>query len=108
MNENLSELINYSNSKWKSFKFCCLQCVVEFGAEALTSLPAQLTIAQLDPFQPQNNKTLDVAEGNTVAITCDAPYSNPPPVIQFYKDRTPLEAETSMLFYKIIVYQLRS
>lgn len=74
------------------------QCVAEFGAEALTSLPAQLTIAVLDPFQPHSNKTLEVVEGNTVAISCDAPYSNPPPVIQFYKDGRYVEPETGKLY----------
>jgi len=77
--------------------------VAEFGAEALTSLPAQLTIAQLDPFQPHSNKTLEVVEGNTVAISCDAPYSNPPPVIQFYKDGRPIEPETGKSSNNIII-----
>lgn len=74
---------------------------MEFGAEALTSLPAQLTIAQLDNFPSRSsNKSLDVAEGNSIAISCQPPYSNPPPVIQFYKDGSPLEAETGKSLFE--------
>ncbi|OXA59493.1 Interference hedgehog [Folsomia candida] len=63
------------------------QCVANFGAESLTSLPAQLTIASLSPFPTQiQNRSLEVVEGNgVVAISCDPPYSNPPPVVQFWK-----------------------
>lgn len=76
--------------------------MAEFGAEALTSLPAQLTMAQLDPFQPHTNNTLEVVEGNSVAVSCDAPYSNPPPVIQFYKDGRPIEPETGNMATKTL------
>ncbi|CAG7724534.1 unnamed protein product, partial [Allacma fusca] len=71
------------------------QCVAEFGAEALTSLPAQLSIARMESFKPQENKTLVVVQGNSVAIECDPPYSNPSPIIQFFKDGLSLETETA-------------
>jgi len=71
--------------------------VVEFGAEALTSVPAQLTMAHIDDFKPGRNESLAVVNGNTVAIPCDAPYSNPPPFIHFYKDGKSIESETGKL-----------
>jgi len=67
--------------------------VVEFGAEALTSVPAQLTIAHIDGFPDRRNVSLSVVEGNTVAISCEAGYSNPLPIIQFYKDGKSIESE---------------
>ena len=67
--------------------------MAEFGAEALTSIQAQLSIARIDAFQPRNNQTLQVVEGSSVAIVCDAPYSNPIPIIQFYKDEISIESE---------------
>jgi len=62
----------------------------------MTSVPAILTIAQLDPFPTRPNKTLELVEGNTVAIACDPPYSNPLPIVQFYKDGITLDSETGM------------
>lgn len=80
----------------------CIQCVAEFGAEALTSLPAQLTIASLSQFGGSlQNRSLEVVEGNGVAISCDPPYSNPPPVIQFWKDGRPLTLPESDSSYSL-------
>lgn len=82
--------------KLKGFCFCdFLQCVVEWGSVGLTSVPAELSIAKLDSFKGRGeDKTLTVVEGNSVVIFCDAPFSNPPPIISFFKDGQQLDTET--------------
>ncbi|XP_067011559.2 interference hedgehog isoform X2 [Anabrus simplex] len=62
------------------------QCVAWFGASALTSLPARLTLAELQQFPPRENETYEVTAGNTVAIHCEAPYSSPPALLQYYRN----------------------
>ncbi|XP_039293239.1 interference hedgehog [Nilaparvata lugens] len=53
------------------------QCIAWFGASALASTPAKLTLAELKPFLYQPLRHYTVTVGNTVAIDCPAPVSNP-------------------------------
>ncbi|XP_069684363.1 interference hedgehog-like [Periplaneta americana] len=74
------------------------QCVAWFGASALTSLPARLSLAELRPFPQKPSQTYEVRTGNTVAIHCGAPYSNPPASIQYYRNKEKLKVSANMEF----------
>jgi hypothetical protein len=64
-----------------------LQCVAKFGASALASVPAKLTLAEIKPFPlHQPEKRYLVTEGNMVSIFCPPPVSNPAALIQYYHD----------------------
>nr|CAD7393998.1 unnamed protein product [Timema cristinae] len=62
------------------------QCVAWFGASALASIPARLTLAEIEPFAPREAQSYTVTKGNTVALRCDAPYSQPPAGLHYHKD----------------------
>lgn len=67
------------------------QCVAWYGASAIASNPARLSLAELGPIPPPSNKSLEVSEGNNIGIKCRTPYSKPSAVIQFYKNNRTLE-----------------
>ncbi|XP_075233056.1 interference hedgehog-like isoform X2 [Lycorma delicatula] len=71
------------------------QCVAWFGASALASTPAKLTLAELRPFLYQPPRHYSVSVGNIVTIDCPVPVSNPAPVIQYFHDdvRLPTTSE---------------
>lgn len=62
----------------------CLQCVAWFGASALASVPAKLSLAEMKPFVHQSEKRFQVTVGNMVSIFCPPPVSNPAAVIDYY------------------------
>ncbi|XP_071441355.1 interference hedgehog-like isoform X2 [Hetaerina americana] len=64
------------------------QCIASFGALRLASKPAQLTITEIQQFEDKDDENYTVTVGNTVALQCDPPYSNPPAIIEFYHNRT--------------------
>lgn len=64
----------------------CPQCIAWYGASALASIPAKLTLAELKPFPRVLPRQFTVSAGNTVAVECPPPISYPPPVIQYYKN----------------------
>ncbi|KAJ9596466.1 hypothetical protein L9F63_012505, partial [Diploptera punctata] len=62
------------------------QCEAWFGASALASVPAKLTLAELHQFEVRQNQHYQVASGNTVALHCGTPRSNPPASLQYFKN----------------------
>ncbi|XP_011685029.1 PREDICTED: interference hedgehog-like [Wasmannia auropunctata] len=67
------------------------RCVAFFGISGLASDPARLTLATIQVFSDKSDVYIEVAEGNTVPITCPAPYSEPEAIVQFYKDDMPIK-----------------
>ncbi|XP_073980733.1 interference hedgehog-like isoform X3 [Rhodnius prolixus] len=73
------------------------QCVAWFGASALASTPARLTLAELQPFLYQPHKQYFVTEGNNVAINCPPPVSKPPAIIQYLHNNHIMSESTTIL-----------
>lgn len=73
------------------------QCIAWYGASALASIPAKLTLAELKPFSHALPRHYTVSTGNTVAVECPPPVSYPPPVIQYYKNNERLPASANTL-----------
>lgn len=68
------------------------QCIAWFGASALASIPAKLTLAaiQLNSSKSLGTQVLPVAHwkvqpGNSILVKCGDVISNPPPVWTFFK-----------------------
>lgn len=70
------------------------QCVAWFGAAAVASIPARLTLAsialdavraQIDEQPPATDRSWHVQTGNAVLVKCAPVVSNPPAVWSFYK-----------------------
>uniref|UniRef100_A0A146KQA7 Interference hedgehog n=2 Tax=Lygus hesperus TaxID=30085 RepID=A0A146KQA7_LYGHE len=70
------------------------QCVAWFGASALASTPAKLTLAQLQPFLYQPPRQYVVTEGNNVVINCPPPVSKPAAIITYRRNSVQLAAES--------------
>ncbi|XP_050421794.1 interference hedgehog-like [Adelges cooleyi] len=70
------------------------QCVADFGAGALASTAATLSLATIKEFSTQsltNGEKLTISPGNTVALNCGKPLqSDPPALIEYYRDGKPL------------------
>lgn len=73
------------------------QCVAWFGASALASTPARLTLAELQPFLYQPQREVRVSPGNTVPISCPPPVSKPPAIIQYLHDDSVMSEASNML-----------
>lgn len=76
------------------------QCVAIIGASSLASTAATLSLASLKEFD-NNSLTSDdkfvITPGNTVALNCGKPIqSNPPALIQYYKNDQALPRTTPM------------
>ncbi|XP_076168417.1 interference hedgehog isoform X2 [Ptiloglossa arizonensis] len=67
------------------------RCIAFYGTSGLASDPARLTLATLQKFVDKTDVVIHVAAGNTVPITCPAPYSAPEAIVQFYKDDNPVQ-----------------
>ncbi|XP_050453372.1 interference hedgehog-like isoform X1 [Cataglyphis hispanica] len=75
-------VVNFDNeSKTGDYR-----CIAFFGTSGLASDPAKLTLATIQTFSDKNDIFLQVAEGNTIPITCPVPYSEPEAIVQFYKN----------------------
>lgn len=61
------------------------------GTSGLASDPARLTLATIQKFSDKSDVFIQVAEGNTVPITCPMPYSEPEAIVQFYKNNVLME-----------------
>lgn len=61
------------------------------GISGLASDSARLTLATIQKFSDKNDVFIEVAEGNTVPITCPVPYSEPEAIVQFYKNDVLIE-----------------
>ncbi|XP_020285080.1 interference hedgehog-like isoform X3 [Pseudomyrmex gracilis] len=64
------------------------RCVAFYGERTpgLASDPARLTLAEIEKFSDKNDVLIQVAQGNTVPITCPVPHSEPRALVSFYKD----------------------
>ena len=63
------------------------QCVAGMDNMFLMSLPAELSIAHLDKFpEPDTPATIEANVGNNVMLPCEPPESDPPAIIQWFKD----------------------
>lgn len=62
------------------------QCIAWYGASAIISTSAKLSLAELKPFPKQPDVTYDVSAGNDIIVSCPSPESKPQAYIQYYKD----------------------
>lgn len=62
------------------------QCLAHYGASIVASVPGRITITTLEKFVPQESIQVTVTSGNTVLWRCDPPISNPPALIDYYKN----------------------
>lgn len=61
------------------------QCLVTYGVSVLASVLGRVSIAEIKDFGPRQIIKHIVPAGNTVALRCDLPHSNPPADVQYYK-----------------------
>lgn len=54
----------------------------------MASIPGRITITTMGRFPPQNSAQVTVTSGNTVVWRCEPPQSNPPAIIDYYKDNS--------------------
>ncbi|XP_065214508.1 interference hedgehog-like isoform X2 [Planococcus citri] len=73
------------------------QCVAYFGASAIASVPAKLSLAEMKPFPHQPEKHYKVTAGNMVSIFCPPPVSNPSAVIQYYRNDKKISSQHSRI-----------
>lgn len=65
------------------------QCVGGFNNLYLVSEPATLSVAHIEPFPIEDDdgiKNLEANLGNNLLLPCNRPNSDPPALIQWYKD----------------------
>ncbi|XP_052749584.1 interference hedgehog-like isoform X2 [Galleria mellonella] len=63
------------------------QCVVWYGPISLVSVPAKLTVAKMIPSKSSTRKRVVTAPPhNTVVLHCKEPISEPPAVIQWWRE----------------------
>ncbi|CAF1508156.1 unnamed protein product [Adineta ricciae] len=79
-------------------------CVVSTRYGLLESEPAMLSLPMLDSFPPSknDNKILNLTEGNTAVISCELPNGNPKPIPLFSLDNNPIVIEPNSNRYKIL------
>ncbi|XP_062235455.1 brother of CDO [Platichthys flesus] len=59
------------------------QCVASTGAGALASVPANVTAAKMRDFEPDDQRDIEVDEGNTAVIECHLPESQPKAQVRY-------------------------
>ncbi|EFN82287.1 interference hedgehog isoform X1 [Harpegnathos saltator] len=75
-------VVNFNNvSKAGDYR-----CIAFFGTSGFASDPARLTLATIQKFSDKSDVFIQVAEGNTVPITCPMPYSEPEAIVMFFKN----------------------
>ncbi|XP_011643223.1 interference hedgehog-like isoform X1 [Pogonomyrmex barbatus] len=84
------------------------RCIAFFGISGLASDPAKLTLAMIHKFSDKADVFLEVAEGNTVPITCPVPYSEPEAIVQFYKSKVPIENTDLVNGKTMVIRNVRS
>lgn len=62
------------------------QCLAQYGASTVASIPGRITKSTLERFPKQNDTIITVTAGNTVIWWCELPFANPPAYIDYYKD----------------------
>lgn len=88
---NTSRVVFFRLSKRRVARFATctemdLLSVLSSGTSGFASDPARLTLATIQNFTDKSDVFIQVAEGNTVPITCPLPYSEPEPIVMFYKN----------------------
>lgn len=81
--QNINQLIVRVNDLRQTGDY---QCVAWYGASALASVPAHLSLAEMGEFPFASDTIIEVRRGNTALIHCQSPNSNPPAVLQYFKD----------------------
>ncbi|EEB14437.1 conserved hypothetical protein [Pediculus humanus corporis] len=71
------------------------QCIAWYGASAIASNSARLSLAEIGPIPPKSYRSVTVSEGNNIGIKCRSPYSKPAAFIQYYKNNVSVEAHVS-------------
>lgn len=61
------------------------QCLAQYGASVVASVPGRITISTVQDFPAQSDTVTTVSAGNTIIWWCDLPYSNPPAYVDYYK-----------------------
>ena len=85
-------------------------CVAGLDQMFLMSPPAQLKIAHIDKFPSSSSSSPSNVVGNVgnnVILPCTPPTSVPPPIIQWYKDGSPvlLAERTSLVSYQHLMLE---
>ena len=83
-------------------------CVAGLDGMFLMSAPALLSIAHIDKFPSSTSTTSVVGNvGNNVILPCKPPTSVPPPIIQWFKDGSPvlLEERSSLVSYQHLLLE---
>lgn len=62
------------------------QCLAQYGASVVASVPGRITIATFEPFPKEHSAYVTVSEGNTIIWWCDVPFSNPPAFVDYYRN----------------------
>ncbi|XP_036602239.1 brother of CDO isoform X1 [Trichosurus vulpecula] len=68
------------------------QCVARMPAGAVASVPATVTLANLQDFKFDGQHIIEVDEGNTAVIACDLPESHPKAQVRYSVKQEWLEA----------------
>ena len=69
------------------------QCIAWYGASAIASNSARLSLAEIGPIPPKSYRSVTVSEGNNIGIKCRSPYSKPAAFIQYYKNNVSVEGK---------------
>uniref|UniRef100_A0A8D9F078 Interference hedgehog n=2 Tax=Cacopsylla melanoneura TaxID=428564 RepID=A0A8D9F078_9HEMI len=64
------------------------QCVAWYGASAIISTSARLSLADMKPFSRIPDESYEVVPGNDIILACPSPDSTPAAYIQYLKDST--------------------
>lgn len=64
------------------------QCVAWYGASAIISTSARLSLADMKPFAKLPDEHYEVAPGNDIILSCPSVESTPAAYIQYFKDST--------------------
>lgn len=72
------------------------QCVAWYGASAIISTSARLSLADMKQYPRLPDAYYEVASGNDVIISCLSPESTPEAYIQYYKNSTLLNNVNSL------------
>ena len=77
------------------------QCICLYGASALASVPARLTLAELAAFPKMPSAKYHVIMGNTIAVNFPVPDGSPPPTFQFFKNGVQIQSEFNFNIFVI-------
>lgn len=58
---------------------------------------ARLTLATIQKFSDKDDSVINIAEDNTLSISCPVPYSEPEPIVDFYKNNVRINNNTNLV-----------